>query len=102
LSAYSEWNIFLLDAAGAYGFQPFSQANGIHSRRGTNSFEILVVVKKELLCFAAKTQWPADPFFQRLCDNGAPKPFFRRTPILYMQDGTFKHGLGPQFKVVYG
>ncbi|HSZ18631.1 MAG TPA: hypothetical protein VK770_02505 [Candidatus Acidoferrum sp.] len=91
LSAYSEWNVFFLDAASANGFQPFSQANGIHSRGGANRLEISLVFKKELLCFAAKTQWPADPFFQRLCDDGAPKPFFRRAPILNMQDGTFKH-----------
>jgi hypothetical protein len=91
-----------LNAARAYGFEPLSQANRIHSRGGAHGLKVLVIVKEELLSFTAKTQWPADPFFQSFCDHGAPKSFFRRAPILNMQDGTFKHGLGPQFKVVYG
>ena len=90
---------FNLDAAGAYGLEPFSQAIRIHSRGRANRLKIAVVVKKKLLRFTAKTQWAANPFFQSFCDHGAPKPFLRRPLIVNMQKRTFEHAVYPQVQI---
>jgi hypothetical protein len=51
-----------LDALGANGLEPLSQAIRIHSRGGADRLEVFIVFEKKLLCLAAEAQWPADPF----------------------------------------
>jgi hypothetical protein len=96
VTSQSEGNTLFLDAASAYGFEPLSQAFRIHSRGGANRLKILVVVKQELLGFAAKTQRPTDPFFQCFGDNGAPESFFSRSLIINLQHRTFEHEVCPR------
>ena len=62
IRSHSERNIFFLDAAGTNGLEPFPQAFRVHSRGRANRLEILVVVKQELLGFAAEAQRTANPF----------------------------------------
>src|SRR6266700_2826928 len=96
MSSNPEGNVLFLDAASAYGHEPLSQTFRIHSRGGANRLEILVVVKKELLGFTAKAQWPTDPFLQCFGDNGAPESFFSRSLFVNLQHRTFKHGVCPR------
>ena len=98
---HAERNTFFLDAAGANRFEAPSQAIRIHSRGGAYGLEVMVVVKKKMLRFAAKTERATDPFFQSFCDHGAPKPLFRRGSIVNRQKRTFKHADGLQFKFVF-
>jgi hypothetical protein len=102
VGSHVEGETYFLDSAGAYGFEAVSQAIRIHSRGGTDRLKIFFVVKKELLRLAAKTQRPANPFFQSFCDHGAPKSLLRCSPILNLQKGTFKHALGPQCEIIIG
>jgi hypothetical protein len=81
VGSHTERKIFFLDAASTYGFEAFSQSVRIHPGGRANILEIFVVVKKKLLCFAAKSQRAANPFFQAFCDHGAPKSLFRRSLI---------------------
>jgi len=99
LSPNSEGNTFLLDAASAYGLESLSQAFRIHSCGGANRLKIFGVVKKELLRFAAKGQWPTDPFLQCFGDHGTPESFFSRSLIVNLQQRTFKHGVCPRPKI---
>jgi hypothetical protein len=67
----------------------------IHSRGGTDSREIMIVVKKKFFCFAAITQRPPDPLFQSFCDDSPPKPFLGSPLIPILKNSALQHAWPP-------
>ncbi len=87
--------VFFLYAPRSYELQPFPEMAWIHSRGGTDSRKITIVVKKKFLRFTAIAQRPSDPLFQSLCDNGPPKPFLCSSLILVLKNSAPKHAWSP-------